>query len=53
VERGRMLLRRAAPGDAARARTVLDEARRSADGGGFGGVSRQAGELVSDGPASR
>jgi class 3 adenylate cyclase len=46
LERGRMLLRRAAPGDAARAGTVLDDARRSADAGGFSGVSRQAVDLV-------
>jgi tetratricopeptide (TPR) repeat protein len=50
LERGRMLLRRAGHGDAARARAILDDARRSADARGFGGVSRQAAGLVSDGP---
>jgi class 3 adenylate cyclase/tetratricopeptide (TPR) repeat protein len=46
VERGRMLLRRRASGDGARAATILDGARRAADARGFGGVSRLAAALV-------
>ena len=48
VAHAEMLLRRDAPGDCARARSLLDEARRSASEMGMAGIVRQADALLAD-----
>jgi hypothetical protein len=53
VERAHMMLRRARPGDADRARAVLESVRREADTRGFVAVSRLAAELATHGPRRR